>query len=226
MTVQAVAQRRAKRALTGSRFSLVLSRRGQGGKDLGCRAILSVRFPQIENMDSLRAKHATVRFFDGLEVDGYEMPDGEFRVGLTTASVVLGYASNWLGRVLKGGSTLKSLQGLGFTQKTEKAVTNSGRPPETISLRDFNRLIVYAVSDKKKAALALQLALTELSLTDFFCDAFGHPPLSIDEKRERFYKAYAETISPEDWRQMDREDILRLALAGDEAHVAFGVWNQ
>lgn len=177
-------------------------------------------------MEPIRAKHASVRFFDGLEVDGYEMPDGEFRVGLTTASVVLGYASNWLGRVLKGGSTLKALRDIGFTRKTEKAVVNLGRSPETISLRDFNRLIVYAVQDKKKAALALQLALTELSLTDFFCDAFGHPPLSIDEKRQRFYQAYAATISPEDWRQMDREDIIRLALAGDEAHLAFGAWNR
>jgi hypothetical protein len=177
-------------------------------------------------MEPIKAKQMTVKFFDGLEVDGYELPDGEFRVGLTTASIVLGYASNWLGRVLKGGSTLQALQGIGFTQKIEKAVVNSGRPPDTISLRDFNRLIVYAVQDRKKAALALQLALTELSLTDFFCDAFGHPPLSIEQKRERFYQAYAQTISPEDWRQMDREDILRLALAGDEPHLAFGVWNQ
>ena len=177
-------------------------------------------------MEPMRAKKADVVFFEGLKVDGYELPDGEFRVGIAGAGEALGYAKNWLGRVLKGGNTLKTLRGIGFTEETEKLVTNSGRPPETISLRDFNRLLVYAVQDKKKAALALQLALTELSLTDFFNDAFGHPPLSIDQKRERFYQAYAETISPEDWREMDREDILRLALAGDEVHVAFGLWNR
>jgi hypothetical protein len=93
-------------------------------------------------------------------------------------------------------------------------------------LRDFNRLISYAVFDKKKAALALQLALTELSLTDFFRDSFGEPPLSIDEKRRAFYEAYAQTISPEDWRQMDMEDIIKLALPGDEGQLKDGLWNQ
>jgi hypothetical protein len=178
-------------------------------------------------MEPIKAKQATVRFFDGLEVDGYELPSGEFRVSITTASVSLGYSREWLGRVLlRGGNTLQALQGIGFTEKIEKVATKLGRPPETLSLRDFNRLIVYAVQDGKKAALALQLALTELSLTDFFNDAFGHPPLSIQEKRERFYQAYAETISPENWREMDRQDILNLALIGDEPHLLYGLWNE
>lgn len=178
-------------------------------------------------MEPIRAERATVSFFDGLEVDGYRMPNGEFRVGIAGAGQVLGYGSNWLGRVLeRGGNTLKALQGLGFTEETQKVVTNSGRPPETISLRDFNRLISYAVFDKKKAALALQLALTELSLVDFFRDSFGEPPLSIAQKREAFYEAYAQTIRPEDWRSMDREEIVRLALPGDEEQFKDGLWNQ
>jgi hypothetical protein len=178
-------------------------------------------------MEPIKAEQQTVKFFDGLQVDGYRMPNGEFRVSITGASTLLGYGSNWLGRVLeRGGNTLKALQGLGFTEEIEKVVLNSGRPPETISLRDFNRLISYAVFDQKKAALALQLALTELSLTDFFRDSFGEPPLSIDDKRRLFYEAYAATISPEDWRQMDREDILKLALVGDEKETQEGLWNQ
>lgn len=177
--------------------------------------------------EPIRAEQAKVTFFNGLEVDGYRMPDGEFRVGVTGASEVLGYGRNWLGRVLsRGGNTLKTLQGLGFSEKIQKVVTKSGRPPETISLRDFNRLIAYAVFDGQKAALALQLALTEVALNDFFVDAFGEPPLSIDEKRRLFYEAYASTISPEDWRQMDREEILRLALPGDEEHLRDGRWNE
>lgn len=180
-----------------------------------------------EFYEPIRAERATVRFFDGLQVDGYRLPDGEFRVSITTASDVLGYGREWLGRVLqRGGNTLKTLQGIGFTEEIQKVATKSGRPPETIGLRDFNRLISYAVFDGKKAALALQLALTELSLTDFFRDAFGEPPLSIEEKRQLFYEAYAQAISPEHWREMDREDILRLALTGDEPHMQDGRWNQ
>ena len=98
-------------------------------------------------------------------------------------------------------------------------------PAGTISLDDFNRLIVYAVSKGKKAALALQLSLTRVALNDFFRDAFGEPPLSIEEKRRIFYEAYAAAISPEGWRQMDRKDILRLVLSGDESHLKDGNWN-
>jgi hypothetical protein len=171
-------------------------------------------------MEPIRAERQTVTFFDGLQVDGYRMPNGEFRVGVTGASIVLGYSENWLSRLLgrETGTSIKTLRGLGFTEETRKVVseTNRGdREAQTINLRDFNRLISYAVFDGKRAALALQLALTEVALNDFFRDAFGEPPLSIDEKRQIFYESYAATIRPEDWRQMDREDILRLAILGD-----------
>ena len=142
----------------------------------------------------------------------------------------MGYSKEWLGRVLnRGGNTVKALRGLGFTEILQKVATEpirgGGSEAQTISLRDFNRLISYAVFDGKKAALALQLALTEVALNDFFVDAFGEPTLSIDEKRTLFYESYAATISPEDWRQMDREDILKLALTGDEPQLKDGLWN-
>lgn len=182
-------------------------------------------------MEPIKAERATVTFIDGLTVDGYRMPNGEFRVGVAGASEVLGYARNWLGRVLsKGGNTVKTLQGFGFTEKTQKVVTQSirggGSEAETISLDDFNRLIVYATSKGKKAALALQLSLTKLALNDFFRDAFGDTPLSIDEKRQLFYETYAATISPENWREMDRAEIVNLALAGDEPQLRWGFWNR
>ena len=179
-------------------------------------------------MEAIRAERQVVPFFEGLEVDGYRMPNGEFRVGLTGASVVLGYSPNWLSRLLdrETGTSIKALRGLGFTEETQKVVTETqrgDREARTISLRDFNRLISYAVFDGKKAALALQLALTEVALNDFFRDAFGEPPLSISEKRQFFYETYAAAISPDGWREMDREEILRLALPGDEPQLAD--WN-
>lgn len=182
-------------------------------------------------MDPIRAERQTVVFFEGLEVDGYRMPNGEFRVGVTGSSLVLGYSRNWLYRILSSqrGNRLEALRGLGFTEQTVRAVTvtkTGDREAETISLRDFNRLISYAVFDGKKAALALQLALTDMALNDFFRDAFGDPPLTIAQKRDQFYKEYARTISPGDWMEMDREDILRLALPGDEKHLRGGRWNR
>lgn len=178
-----------------------------------------------------QAERTTVRFFDGLEIDGYRMPDGEFRVGLAGASRVLGYNSDWLSESLRrNAGTVKALQGLGFSENIQKVLGESNRQnlyqDRTISLDDFGCCIIYAVQAKKKAAIALNKAFTVLSLSDFFRDAFGETPLTIDEKRRIFYETYAATISPDDWRAMDKEEILALAFPGDEPHLAWGMWNQ
>jgi hypothetical protein len=104
-------------------------------------------------------------------------------LGLASASVVSGYSENWLPRLLDrvNGTSIKSLRGLGFTEQTQKVVSESvkgDREAETISLRDFNRVIIYAVSKGRRAALALQLSLTEVALNDFLVDAFGESPLT------------------------------------------------
>ena len=193
-------------------------------------------------MDTIKVERKPVPFFEGLKIDGYKMPSGEFRVGLTGASEVLGYGKNWLGRVLVKGrglendgikpekrGTLAALRKIGFTEQVKTigvdSIKGGGSEAETISLDDFNRLIAYAVSKGKKAALALQLSLTMVALNDFFRDAFGEPPLSIEQKRKLFYETYAASISPEHWREMDREDILKLAMEGDEPHLRNGRWN-
>ena len=173
--------------------------------------------------ETIKVEVATVRFFDGLEVEGYKMPDGEFRIGLTGASLVLGYGENWLPRLLrkKEGISLKALLALGFSKRTQKVLsepTIGSKKVETISLDDFDRLIVYTVSRHKKAALALQQSLTEVSLLDFFLDAFGKSSLNVEQKRHFFYEKYAVTISPDGWQQMSKRDILRLALHTGLSH--------
>lgn len=179
----------------------------------------------------VRAEKQSVRFFDGLEIEGYRMPDGEFRVSLSGASLALGFAKGWLSNAMNraGGDTLKALRGLGFSEEKYEVETRSKQGnfigAETISLDDFNACIIYATQQKHKPAIALNKAFTRLSLTDFFRDAFGEPPLSIEEKRKLFYEAYAASISPGEWQRMDKEDILQLALPGDEDHVKNGKWN-
>ncbi|MGL4947089.1 MAG: hypothetical protein ACRC4X_05425 [Cetobacterium sp.] len=66
----------------------------------------------------LRHKRATVQFCEGVSVDGYQMPDGSFRVGITTASLVAGYADNYLRRAIDGTRS-KALQALDFEGKVE-----------------------------------------------------------------------------------------------------------
>jgi hypothetical protein len=169
-------------------------------------------------MEPIRSERAPVTFFDGLSVDGYRMPNGEFRVGITTASVVAGFAENYLRRALSdGGTRLQPLLENGFSGETvsQVRVTKTGeREERTIHLKDFIKLLRYADKQDKPSAGAILDALSELSLIDFFRDAFGEVPSSIDEKRRIFYKTYAASISPEEWRRMDKEDILRIAIMG------------
>jgi hypothetical protein len=164
-----------------------------------------------------KAERSTVKFFDGLEIDGYLMPDGEFRVSMSGVSLLLGFSKEWLSRGLsRGGNLVKALRGLGFSGQTQKVAVNSGRPPETISLKDLQRLLLYGVSQGKPQAIALQMALTDMALNDFFRDAFGMRALSINEKRNRLYQAFAATLTAQDWADWDRQDALEI-----DAHLAF-----
>jgi len=51
--------------------------------------------------------------------------------------------------------------------------TSGGSRVKTLSLKDFRRLIMYAAMQGKQRAIALNDALLEMSLLDFFCNAFG-----------------------------------------------------
>jgi hypothetical protein len=58
-----------------------------------------------------------------------------------------------------------------------------------------------------------------------FANIVDKPSLSIDEERKLFYNECAKSISAEDWRTMDKQDIIQLALVGDEPHLKDGRWN-
>jgi hypothetical protein len=67
--------------------------------------------------EPIRAERATVVFFDGLTVDGYRMPNEEFRIGLSGASRVLGYSDRWLRDAIANETprTAKALLCIGFS---------------------------------------------------------------------------------------------------------------
>ena len=109
----------------------------------------------------IRAERATVRFFDGLEVDG------EFRVSLSGASVLIGYAGNWLSRALsRSGTAMKALYGLGFSGQTQKVVLpdmkRGSESPSTISLSDLSTLILYAASKGNPPVIALSKSMVNI----------------------------------------------------------------
>lgn len=168
----------------------------------------------------------------GIALDGYQIHEtGEFRASMTGASTLCGYSKNWLGRVTtKASQTLKALQQRGFTglplMVSLPAVKGGGHSAKTISLDDLNILIDYAADEGNARAAAVQKALSRVALEDIFRQSFGQQAMDIDQRRQLFYKAYANSLTVEDWLKMDAEDINALVLPGDELyHPAHKDWE-
>jgi hypothetical protein len=160
------------------------------------------------NNNTIKAVRSTIKFAEGLEVDGYMLPDGEFRVGKTGASLVLGYKENFLSRIQSATpKKAKALQSEGFTGyslavqiENQRGATRS----DTLSLDDFESFIFFAASEGKKEAIALQRAFVKVGITDWFRLSFGIKELTLEEKRALFYKDYAKTIN---WLSEDKKDL-------------------
>jgi hypothetical protein len=161
-------------------------------------------------LNILRAERATVEFCPGVSVDGYRLPSGEFRVGKTGAALAVGFARNYLTE-LEGKSPrqLKALQDKGYTGLAVPVeldgIKGGGTKADTLSLQDFRQLIKFAAKKEKPKAEALLDALLDVGLEDWFRLAFGEDQLTLEEKRARFYKAYAATLN---WLEEDRREWL------------------
>lgn len=96
----------------------------------------------------IRAERATVTFGNSaFTIDGYRLLDtGEFRAGLSGASLLVGYDRKWLSEVgRKKTKTLDILRGMGYTGRMiEVQVSNdrSGTRALTIDLDDLRYVIV------------------------------------------------------------------------------------
>jgi hypothetical protein len=169
---------------------------------------------QVQTMPNsiIRYEKATIQFVEGVSVDGYKMPSGDFRVGLTGAAIALGYSESWARQLFSRGVTQhKGLSGLGFSGKTVELDTHGRQNPKTISLEDFSYLTLFAATQGKSKAIAISKALIHWSYVDFFRAAFEDPPLSIEKKRAQFYRVYAANI---DFLAEDREDARALIAWG------------
>lgn len=166
-------------------------------------------YMENSHMDNTtRAERSTIKFCEGVEVDGYRMPNGDFRVGKVGASVAVGYAKNYLTEVeKKSPKQLKALRDAGFTGLEEFVeldhIRGGGTTASTLNLPDFRKLILFAASKGKPQAVALLNAILDTGLEDWFRLSFGQEQLTLEEKRERFYKSYAATIN---WLEEDRQE--------------------
>jgi hypothetical protein len=156
----------------------------------------------------IKSQRATIEYVEGISVDGYMMPNGEFRVGMVGASLALGYGRQWLTQVLtREGKALKALQGIGFTGFSKEidldAINGGGTKASTLSLSDWQRLKIYAAQQGKMKAVALLAYQSLSSDADLFTDAFSLRRMTVEEKRALYFFDLAKTI---DWQHEDRSD--------------------
>lgn len=124
------------------------------------------------------------------------------------AAISIGYGKNYLTEVEeKSPKQFKALQDKGFTGLEKPvqldSIRGGGTEAKTISLSDFKKLIIFAARKERPKAEALLDAIVDVSLEDYFRIAFGQQTLTLEEKRDKFFKAYSATI---DWLTEDRSD--------------------
>ena len=165
---------------------------------------------------------ATIQLSDALSIDGYMMPDGEFRAGIAGASVLLGYGKDWFNRLAsKAPNKLQALQAAGFTGRTQPVVipresgARGASRAQTISLKDLATLITVEALQGNKRAIALQASFTLEGIDSRFRDAFGVQERTADEKRQFFGMTYGEFLEA---LSENRAELEELRLPGDDLY--------
>jgi len=171
---------------------------------------------------TIKAQRKTIKFCPSVDVEGFLLPDGEFRVGKSSASLALGYQKDYLSRLpKKSEKQFKALLGEGYADSpvsVEVDIERGSVRSETISLNDFEAFIFFSAYRGKKEAIAIQRAITRTGLEDWFRLSFGQQQLTLEEKRDRFYKSYAATINwleedRKDWRVIEEQEMFLLSMS-------------
>lgn len=167
-------------------------------------------------MNIVKAKRAIVLIGDGVSLEALMMPNGEFRLTLTSATHAIGYAKSWATNVFTGTrpKVLEALSSQGFNVFTDvqpvvidDPAFRSQLKAKAISLDAFDILLDYAVEQRKPKAIALNRALRRNTLIDLMNEAFRLPKRTRKERVECFIKEFARQLTRQDWLDMDREDV-------------------
>ena len=172
--------------------------------------------------DLIKAVTATILLSDTLSIDGYMMPDGEFRAGIAGASVLLGHGKEWFNRLRsEAPNKLQALQAAGLTGCVQPVLVpresgaRGASRAKTISLKDLATLITVEALQGNKRAIALQASFTLEGIDSRFRDAFGVQQRTADEKRRFFGMTYGEFLEA---LAENRVELEELRLPGDDLY--------
>lgn len=161
----------------------------------------------MEESQIVYANKKTVELMGCLKIDTFQMPDGEFRIDLSSISTALGYASNWLSRITtRKGKAYKALLGKGFTEyQSEVRVTRSGKSGAskalTVSVDDFLSVVHYAAEEQNPLAIAYLAATAKRSTIDDIREAWGEEKLSLEERRRIYCDELAKSFTATEWAE-------------------------
>lgn len=161
----------------------------------------------MEESQIVYANKKTVELMGCLKIDTFQMPDGEFRIDLSSISTALGYASNWLSRITtRKGKAYKALLGKGFTEyQSEVRVTRSGKSGAskalTVSVDDFLSVVHYAAEEQNPLAISYLAATAKRSTIDDIREAWGEEKLSLEERRRIYCDELAKSFTATEWAE-------------------------
>ncbi len=167
-------------------------------------------------MDIVRVERVDFQIAPGVFIEFYRFPDGEKRIGKTSAAIVCGHKKNYLSRLQDATpNQWKALQGRGFDGYSRTGMVERGSvggrgaaKTDTLSLDDFKAFIRFSAFDMgKKPALALADALIGVALETVARKAFGEDELTLEDVRNYICKQYAKTVQ---WLEEDREDFRQI----------------
>lgn len=193
----------------------------------------------LKNNNLPKAVPAIVYIGLSTAIEGYLTSEGTFCYGSTYISELLGYASNYLSKLLKPleenpkvtekpSKKLKALQEKGFQgyQKSYsvRRTDRRGSPiAKTISFDDFCLLVEYEAKTENSKAIALLATSFRELLNSRTQEAFGIETDSYERRlatfQELLEKREAELAE-------DREDVERLKIYGDEELIPEAIWWQ
>lgn len=178
------------------------------------------------------ALEADIKLGAGIAITGYMLPNATFRYGLEYLSVLLGYAENYVSRLIKKDESeklnpqvtktnkkkLKALQSIGFTGYQVPVqisrATGGATKAKTLSFDDFAILVEYeAVEVKNPKAIALLTSAFKELLRGRTQEAFGLPQDDFETKQADFSASFYEREAI--WTE-NREDVDNQIMLGDE----------
>jgi hypothetical protein len=126
-----------------------------------------------------KAKVAKVKLGD-FEIEALMMPNGDYRVGVSQVANVFDFS------VKNSSRDIKALLGSEVEFSKVKSEINP-KPVNTISVSEFNKVVMFLAFKGDPIARDLMLTLSDLSMTEVFNDAFE--VANTAETRQQFLKA-------------------------------------